>query len=121
MREHPELAYELLKPITYLRKTLDIPRYHHEQWDGKGYPYGLKGDHIPLAARFFRVVDVWDALRWERRYHSGWEEDQIIDYLIANAGTIFDPQAVGMFLNVFFPGRASKTDPLDPPPSPPST
>ena len=62
MRQHPQYAYDLLSPIPYLRPALDIPYCHHERWDGSGYPRGLKGEEIPLAARIFAVVDIWDAL-----------------------------------------------------------
>ena len=72
MRKHPVFALEMLSPIEYLRKSLDIPQYHHEQWDGKGYPNGLIGDDIPIAARIFSVVDVWDALTSERPYRAAW-------------------------------------------------
>jgi PAS domain S-box-containing protein len=100
MKRHPENAYELLAPITYLRKALDIPRYHHEWWNGGGYPYGLKGDRIPLQARLFAVVDVWDALSNTRPYRPAWEEPKVINYLIENSGTHFDPQAVDALLKV---------------------
>ncbi|MDP1779989.1 MAG: HD domain-containing phosphohydrolase, partial [Anaerolineales bacterium] len=72
MRKHPTFAYELLLPIAYLRPALDIPYCHHEKWDGTGYPRGLKGEQIPLAARLFAIVDVWDALRFDRPYRQGW-------------------------------------------------
>src|SRR4030095_309227 len=68
MRRHPVYAYELLLPIEYLQPSLDIPYCHHEKWDGSGYPRGLKGEQIPLAARLFAVIDVWDALRSDRPY-----------------------------------------------------
>lgn len=97
MKKHPEHAYRLLEPITFLRRSLDIPRYHHERWDGSGYPYGLKGDVIPLPARLFSVVDVWDALRHERPYRPGWEEDTVLAYLQERSGAHFDPYAVTMF------------------------
>lgn len=77
MRRHPFLAYEMLSPINYLRPALDIPYYHHEKWDGTGYPYGLKHDQIPLAARIFAVVDVWDALRSKRPYRPAWPEEKV--------------------------------------------
>jgi PAS domain S-box-containing protein len=100
MKEHPLHAYELLVPIDFLRKALDIPRYHHEWWDGKGYPYGLSGDRIPLAARLFTVVDVWDALSNARPYRPAWEAPKVIEYLIHNSGSHFDPQAVDALLKI---------------------
>lgn len=100
MRHHPEIAYQLLQPIAFLRRSLDIPRYHHERWDGLGYPFGLSGDTIPLPARLFSVVDVWDALRFGRPYRAGWEEERVATYLADGAGTQFDPDAVNSFLKV---------------------
>jgi len=97
MRQHPEQAYHLLYPIPYLRKALDIPYAHHERWDGTGYPRGLSGEQIPLAARVFAVVDVWDALSSDRPYRQHWEEERVISYLQENSGTYFDPQVVSVF------------------------
>jgi len=97
MRRHPLYAYELLSPVSYLRLALDIPHYHHERWDGTGYPYGLRGEQIPLQARLFTVVDVWDALRSDRPYRAGWPEDKVRAYLHSQAGTHFDPQIVEAF------------------------
>jgi len=98
MRKHPEYAYEMLFPIEYLRPALDIPYCHHEKWDGSGYPRGLKGEEIPLAARLFAVVDVWDALCSDRPYRKGWSEEKVREYIRLQAGTHFDPQAVDLFL-----------------------
>jgi len=100
MRRHPVYAYEVLSPIAYLRPALDIPYYHHEKWDGTGYPKGLKGEQIPLAARIFAVADVWDALRSDRPYRKGWPEDEIATHIQAQAGTHFDPQVVEVFLRL---------------------
>ncbi|PWH12683.1 MAG: histidine kinase [Anaerolineae bacterium] len=100
MRQHPMLAYEMLSPIAYLRPALDIPYCHHEKWDGTGYPRGLKGEQIPLAARLFAVVDVWDALRSDRPYRLGWPEEKVREYIRASAGTHFDPKAVELFLKL---------------------
>jgi putative nucleotidyltransferase with HDIG domain len=100
MRQHPTQAFQLLSPIVYLRLALDIPYCHHEKWDGTGYPRGLKGDVIPLAARLFAVVDVWDALRSDRPYRAGWPEEKVIEYIQAGSGTHFDPHAVELFLRV---------------------
>lgn len=100
MRLHPIYARDLLEPIEFLRPALDIPYCHHEKWDGSGYPQGLKGEQIPLAARIFAVVDVWDALSSTRPYHAAWPEDRVVDYLCSQAGKHFDPQVVKVFLEL---------------------
>jgi putative nucleotidyltransferase with HDIG domain/PAS domain S-box-containing protein len=100
MRKHPTHAYELLSPIEYLRPALDIPYAHHERWDGTGYPRGLRGEAIPLAARLFAVVDVWDALRSHRPYHVGASDESAREQLRALAGTHLDPAAVDLFLRI---------------------
>lgn len=100
MRRHPIMAYELLSPIAYLRPALDIPYYHHEKWDGTGYPRGLKGELIPLAARIFAVVDVWDALTSDRPYRPAWEEAKALAHIRAESGKHFDPQVVEPFLKL---------------------
>jgi response regulator RpfG family c-di-GMP phosphodiesterase len=98
MRRHPEYAYEMLQPIAYLRRALDIPYCHHEKWDGTGYPRGLRGQAIPLAARLFAVVDVWDALRSDRPYRAAWPDEQVREHIRTLAGRHFDPKAVEAFL-----------------------
>ena len=100
MRKHPTFAYELLLPIAYLRPALDIPYCHHEKWDGTGYPRGLKGEQIPLAARLFAIVDVWDALRSDRPYRQGWPKEKVIKHIKSLSGKHFDPKAVDLFLNM---------------------
>ncbi|NCC34930.1 MAG: HD domain-containing protein, partial [Chloroflexia bacterium] len=100
MKRHPTYAYELLYPITYLRPALAIPYCHHEKWDGTGYPRGLKGEAIPLAARLFAIVDVWDALRSDRPYRKAWPEDRVHEHLASLSGTHFDPQVVELFFRV---------------------
>lgn len=97
MRQHPQFAVDLLSPIEYLKPALDIPYCHHEKWDGSGYPRGLKGMQIPLAARIFAVVDVWDALRSDRPYRAAWPDDQVYEYIRSEAGKHFDPQVVQAF------------------------
>jgi putative nucleotidyltransferase with HDIG domain len=97
MRRHPELAYDLLAPIGFSRPVLDIAYYHHERWNGSGYPLGLAGEQIPLAARIFAVVDVWDALRSDRPYRRAWSQERTLGYLKAHAGTLFDPEVVRAF------------------------
>ncbi len=100
MRKHPTYAYEMLAPIEYLRLSLDIPYCHHEKWDGTGYPQGLKGENIPLAARLFAVVDVWDALISDRPYRSAWSREKALAYIAAQSGKYFDPQVVEAFLKI---------------------
>ncbi|MBI4786434.1 MAG: HD domain-containing protein [Chloroflexi bacterium] len=100
MRRHPTYALDLLSPIAYLRPALDIPYGHHEKWDGTGYPRGLKGAEIPLAARIFAVADVWDALRSDRPYRAAWSEEKVREYLRSEAGKHFDPQVVERFLSL---------------------
>ncbi len=100
MRLHPIYAYELLYQIDFLKPALEIPYFHHERWDGKGYPQQLSGESIPLAARAFTIVDVWDALRSVRPYRQPWSEQQVHAYLRENAGIQFDPNLVGAFLEM---------------------
>ena len=98
MRRHPAYAHEMLAPIAFLRPALDIPRCHHEKWDGTGYPQCLQGEQIPLAARLFAVVDVWDALRSDRPYRKAWDRGRVLDHIRGLSGTHFDPQVVRAFL-----------------------
>ena len=100
MRKHPQFAYDMLSPIAFLKPALDIPYCHHENWDGTGYPRGLKGEEIPLAARIFAVVDVWDALCSDRPYRKGWPTEKVRDYICSLSGTKFNPQVVDAFLRV---------------------
>lgn len=100
MRRHPIYAYEMLSPIAYLHPALEIPFYHHERWNGSGYPHGLKGEQIPLAARLFAIVDVWDALSSDRPYRKKLPREHVVEYLQHNAGTLFDPKLVEVFLSV---------------------
>jgi hypothetical protein len=97
IQEHTTYAYELLSHIPYLKDTLDIPYCHHEKWDGTGYPRGLKGTEIPLAARIFSVVDVYDALTSDRPYRSAWPEDKALEYIKEKSGIDFDPTVVELF------------------------
>ena len=100
VRKHPQYAYDLLYPIAALRPALDIPYCHHEYWDGSGYPRGLRGDQIPLSARLFCIVDVWDALSSDRNYRKAWPEDKVIDYIESMAGVHFDPDLVPTFIRL---------------------
>lgn len=98
MKQHPQYAYNMLSTIAFLALALDIPYCHHEKWDGSGYPRGLKGEQIPLAARIFAVVDVWDALRSDRPYRRGWPAAKVREHIDSLAGSHFDPQATEVFL-----------------------
>jgi putative nucleotidyltransferase with HDIG domain len=100
MRKHPLLAFEMLSKITFLRPALEIPYCHHEKWDGTGYPRGMKGEQIPLAARIFAVVDVWDALISVRPYRPAWSHEKARAYIAEQSGAHFDPQVVSTFLNL---------------------
>jgi response regulator RpfG family c-di-GMP phosphodiesterase len=99
MRRHPDFAHEMLAPIDFLQPALDIPKYHHEKWDGSGYPDNLSGDEIPLAARLFAIADVWDALKSDRPYRTAWSEERIVAYIKYETGRLFDPEFVSVFLD----------------------
>ena len=100
MQQHVMYGYNILAPIISARHTLDITLYHHEHWDGKGYPYGLKGEQIPLVARLFTIIDVYDALKSDRPYRSAWSHSQVLQYLREQAGHEFDPHIVKLFLEI---------------------
>lgn len=100
MRRHPVYAYQMLSPIRYLDQALIIPYYHHERWDGSGYPHGLQGEEIPLFARLFAVVDVWDALSSDRPYRKRLPPHEVIEYIRQEAGRLFDPEIVKRFLRL---------------------
>jgi putative two-component system response regulator len=100
MRQHPRFAFEMLNSIEYLREALEIPYFHHEKWDGTGYPQGLKGEQIPIAARIFAVADVWDALTSNRPYRPAWSREAALTYIQEQSGKHFDPQVVELFFKV---------------------
>jgi len=100
MRRHPQYAHDLIAPIRYLQNALDIPYSHHEHWDGGGYPRGLRGELIPLAARIFAIVDVWDALRSDRPYRPAWAEEKAMNYIKELSGKQFDPRVVEAFIKL---------------------
>jgi putative nucleotidyltransferase with HDIG domain len=100
MRKHCEYAFDLLWPIEYLRPAVDIPFSHHERWDGKGYPRGLRGTEIPLSARIFSIIDVWDALRSDRPYKKAFGYAESVAIIRSAAGTQFDPQVAEAFLEM---------------------
>jgi response regulator RpfG family c-di-GMP phosphodiesterase len=99
MKKHPLYAYEMLYPIEFLRPALDIPYCHHERWDGQGYPRQLKEIQIPLSARIFAIVDVWDALHSDRPYRQEWPYQRVIEYIREQSSTQFDPYIVETFTN----------------------
>lgn len=100
MRFHPTYAYELLKDIHFLRPALTIPLCHHERWDGTGYPRGLKGEEIPIEARIFALVDVWDAITNDRVYRGAMNKEEAIRTIQSGAGSQFDPEITEIFLKV---------------------
>ena len=115
IRQHPVIAAELMNKVSFLKPCMDIPLYHHEHWDGSGYPEGLKGEDIPVVARLFSIVDVWDALSHNRVYKEAWSEAQVLEYLEEQAGKQFDPDMVQVFLENYrgIRQRARVGEPLD--------
>lgn len=112
MRQHPVIAYEQLLPIEFLRPALDIPYCHHEKWDGTGYPRGLAGEQIPLAARLFALVDVWDSLGSHRPYRKAWPEEKVQEYIRERAGKQFDPKLAKAFLKLLQSGKSLRRRPF---------
>jgi HD-GYP domain-containing protein (c-di-GMP phosphodiesterase class II) len=102
MKKHPNIAYEILSPIAFLRPALDIPYCHHEKWDGTGYPRGLKGEEIPLAARIFAVADVWDAMCSDRPNRPKWSKEYVKEHINSLSGTHFDPRIVDTFFSLMW-------------------
>jgi len=100
MRQHPRYAIELLSPIRYLAPAMTIPHWHHEKWDGSGYPDHLKGEDIPFSARLFALADVYDALTSDRPYRSAWSKQDTLEYISIQSGKHFDPKLVPEFLNL---------------------
>lgn len=103
MQDHTTMAFELLSPIKYLHSSIDIPYAHHEKWDGTGYPRKLKGDTIPLSARIFALVDVWDALTSDRVYRKAWPVEKVVGFFEEQSGKHFDPQLTSVFLEMVGP------------------
>ena len=100
LQQHPVFAKQMLSQISFLQPSLDVAYSHHERWDGLGYPEGLRGEAIPLSARIFAVVDQWDALRSDRPYRKAWTREAVIAYVKENAGKIYDPRVVDVFLGI---------------------
>jgi HD-GYP domain-containing protein (c-di-GMP phosphodiesterase class II) len=100
MSKHPIYVHQLLEQVPFLRQALEVPYNHHERWDGSGYPRGLKGLDIPLSARLFAVVDVWDSLTSNQPYRPAWKKEDAVDYLVEQSGKLFDPQVVQIFLRI---------------------
>ena len=98
IKMHPQIAYDILSNISFLKSSIDIPYAHHEKWDGSGYPQGLKGEAIPMAARMFAIIDVWDALIHPRVYKDAWPEEKVLKYIKEQAGKHFDPKIVRLYL-----------------------
>jgi putative nucleotidyltransferase with HDIG domain len=108
MEQHPVYAKQMLSQVIFLQPSIDVAYSHHERWDGLGYPEGLKGKEIPLSARIFAVVDQWDALMSDRPYRKAWTREKVIAYLQENAGKIYDPEIVDVFLTIVL-GNENKT------------
>jgi HD-GYP domain-containing protein (c-di-GMP phosphodiesterase class II) len=100
MKKHPVFAYRMLSAITLLENALEIPYSHHEKWDGSGYPRGLRGEEIPLSARIFAIVDVWDAIQSDRPYRKAWSDGKAMEYIQSESGKHFDPMVVHAFLDI---------------------
>jgi putative nucleotidyltransferase with HDIG domain len=100
INQHPVYAYNMLKRIDFLLPAIDIPHYHHEKWDGSGYPDGLRGESIPFAARIFPVIDVWDALTSDRPYRKGLPPEEVREHIKSDSGRHFDPQVVEAFMEM---------------------
>lgn len=105
MREHPERGAQMIRPIGFLKSVQEIVRYHHERYDGKGYPYGIKGTAIPLGARIVAVADAWDAMTSHRAYRAALDPKVGVEQLLSGRGTQFDPQVVDVFVNKVLPAR----------------
>jgi putative nucleotidyltransferase with HDIG domain len=109
MRQHPVRSREFIAEIPFLQSAIQVAYYHHECWDGSGYPEGLRAEQIPLPARIFTVIDNWDALNSDRPYRKAWPREEVIEYLRQNAGSIFDPRVVDAFLEILEEGEIYNT------------
>ena len=109
MMKHTQIAHDMFNVVEYLKPAVDIPYCHHERWDGSGYPRGLKGLQIPIAARIFAVVDVWEAMRTEKPHNPAWPYEVALEYIRKAAGELFDPQVVKVFLEVLQQRKENRT------------
>ena len=100
IHKHPTYGYEMLLPTEFLKPALDVVLYHHEKWDGTGYQSGLKGEEIPLSARLFAIVDVWDSLIHDRPYKKAWSKEKAREYIMEQSGIHFDPKITDVFVNI---------------------
>jgi putative nucleotidyltransferase with HDIG domain len=100
MRKHPVFAYDFLSNLPFKDQAVDIPHYHHEKWDGSGYPIGLRGEEIPFSARVFAIIDVWDSLCSEKPFRPAWSKTKAREYIIAQSEKHFDPEVVKAFLSI---------------------
>lgn len=112
MRQHPAIAVNLLSPISYLAPALEIPHWHHERWDGTGYPDRLQGEQIPFSARLFAVVDVYDALTSDRPYRSAWSKAEALAYIESQSGQYFDPRIVLEFMKLTMANEYDLANPM---------
>jgi HD-GYP domain-containing protein (c-di-GMP phosphodiesterase class II) len=100
IKKHTLLGYTIVRDKEELKTAAEIILYHHERWDGKGYPYGLKGEAIPLSARITAIADVYDALRSKRPYKEEWTHEKSVQEIVKNSGLAFDPRVVQVFLQL---------------------
>ena len=101
MRAHPTIGAKIVEPIRFLADAVEIVRYHHERWDGQGYPSGLAGEGIPLAARIFSVVDSFDAMtEYDRPYRRAMSPERAFQQIRDGSGTQFDPSVAATFLDM---------------------
>ena len=98
---HTQFGYEFLAPISFLKPAAEIAYCHHENWDGSGYPRGLKGENIPLLARIVSVCNVFDVLASDQPYRAAWDNKNALRYIEEKAGKQFDPKIVEVFLGLF--------------------
>ncbi|MFT7053598.1 MAG: HD-GYP domain-containing protein (c-di-GMP phosphodiesterase class II) [Psychromonas sp.] len=110
MKMHPQIAHDILSNIDYLKPCRDIPYCHHEKWDGSGYPQGIKRETIPITARIFAVIDVWDALIHPRVYKSAWPEEKVLEHIKEQSGSHFDPDIVKLFLENYIQIKESSSN-----------